>query len=345
MTQAAERARALHRDALIIDGTIAYCDGYAEDFIAGNVAAINLTIAGFQADFLEACESTAEWHARLGLPQSRWRLVERSADIAAARREGKVGLIMGWQNLRPIEDKLSRLALFHKAGLRMMQLTYNERNFVGDGCLEPRDGGLTPFGKQAVAEMNRLGIAVDLSHVGERTCLDAVETSTLPVLLTHANARAISNTLRNKSDDVIKAVAGTGGLVGVSIHGALCWRGDSAKPPSIDDFIANLDHMVDLVGIDHVALGSDFVSVSEAGHASLDRVLRATRDRYPAFISKFVEAFGNDRGARYPRECPTPAHLQAVTEALLARGWSEESIRKVLGANLMRVLPVVWRES
>ncbi|MFO0997797.1 MAG: membrane dipeptidase [Alphaproteobacteria bacterium] len=344
MTPTAERARALHRDSLIIDGTIAYCDGYTDEFLAGNVAAVNVTICNFQADFLEACELAAEWHARLGQAGSRWRLVERSADIPAARKEGKVGLIMGWQNLRPIEDKLARLALFHKAGLRMMQLTYNERNFVGDGCLEPNDGGLTPFGRRAIAEMNRLGIAVDLSHVGEKTCLGAVEASSLPVLLTHANARAVSNTLRNKSDHVIKAVAATGGLVGVSIHGALCWRGDSSKPPSVEDFIANLDHMVDLVGIDHVALGTDFVSVSEAGQATLERMLRATRDRYPTFISKFVQAFGNDKGARYPRECPTPAHLHVVTEALVGRGWSDDAIRKVLGGNLMRVLPIVWRE-
>ena len=327
-------------DVLVVDGLVFFSDGGVETLRAGNVAAINLTVSHFEGDFETSCEQLAGWHARLGQPDSPWRLVENAADIAAARADGKVGLIMGWQNMRPIGDALDRLALFHRLGLRIMQPTYNFRNFMGDGCLEPDDGGLSALGGRAVAAMNALGIAIDLSHVGERTARDVVEASEKPVLITHANARAVSNNPRNKSDALIAAVAQSGGTVGVSIYGPMCWDGDPAYPPAIDDFIRHLEHIAGVAGVGHVAIGTDLPAV-----ADLDAVAHITGQtvkRYPAMIGAYAAAFGNDVRNRYLTGCSSHAELVNVVAALEQKGWPEADVRGLLGENLVRALATVW---
>jgi membrane dipeptidase len=335
-------AATLHEKSLVIDGLVFQCDGSTAVLKAGGVDAVNVTVSGLNADFEEACDQVAEWLHRCEQPDSGWRLVRRVADIEAARQAGKVGLIMGWQNMRAVADKLKRLRLFHRLGLRVMQLTYNERNFMGDGCLEPNDGGLSLLGRKAIVEMNALGIAIDLSHVGERTCLDAISCSGRAVLLTHANAKAVSNVPRNKSDAVIKAVAATGGLIGVSVYGPMCWDGDPAHRPSLRDFLRHLDHIVGLVGHDHVALGTDFPAVRDL--ASVGPIIQMTLDRYPAAISKYATAFGNDVRTRYLAECGSPEQIPAITAALLDHGWAPAQVEAFLGGNYLRVLAQIWED-
>ena len=340
MAEVSKAARALHDDALVIDALIYRCDGDATPLRTGGVDAVNLTVSGFWADYEATCDEIAEWLVRVAVPGSPWRLVLTVADIDAAKREGKVGLIMGWQNMRPIADSLARLAMFHRLGLRVMQLTYNERNFIGDGCLEPDDGGLSRFGRDAIREMNRIGIAVDLSHVGERTCLDACAVSEKPVLLTHANAKVISDMPRNKSDGVIEAVAATGGLVGVSTYGPLCWNGESVQRPTLDDYMRHLEHIVGLVGVERIALGTDFPVLQDP--STVNSILARSLRRYPGAFAAYAEAFGNDVRDRYMPDCQSPAELPAVTEKLLDRGWDEAHIRGLLGENLRRVLAEIW---
>jgi membrane dipeptidase len=340
MVEVSPRAAALHKDALVIDGLIFTCDGTTEPFRAGGVDAINLTVSGFHADFAETCDQIGVWIDRANRPDSPWRIIHKAADIPRARTDGKIGLIMGWQNMRPIEDKLERLTLFHRLGVRVMQLTYNERNFLGDGCLEPNDGGLSPLGKRAIETMNGIGIALDLSHVGERTCIEAAASSAKPVLVTHANAKAVANAPRNKSDAVIKAVAATGGLIGVSVYGPMCWDQKSNARPSLVDFLRHVDHVVDLVGPERISFGTDFPVVSDL--AKVTATIEMTFNRYPGAISRYAEAFGNDIRTRYIAECGSPADLPVLTAALLDRGWSEKQVRGFLGENLLRVLGQIW---
>jgi membrane dipeptidase len=337
----AERtAAAIHADAVIVDGLGFGSDGYAGDLKAGNVAAINITVADVTGGFEMCCDNLSTWHARLREPDSPWHLVLGVEDVAKARAEGKVGLIMGWQNMRPVGDRLERLALFHAAGVRVMQLTYNEKNYLGDGCLESGNAGLSGLGKRAIAEMNRLGIAVDLSHVGERSCLDAVEASSRPVLITHANAKAVAPAPRNKSDAVVRAVAATGGLVGTSVYGPMCWNGDPSRRPNLSDFLRHLDHVVNLVGVQHVALGTDFPIVGDL--KKIGHIIERTMARYPGAVTKFAAAFGNDVRTRYLSDCGSPAELPRLTEALVKHGWREDDIRALLGGNLLRVLEQIW---
>ncbi|MEX2650421.1 MAG: membrane dipeptidase [Alphaproteobacteria bacterium] len=334
-------ARALHDRATIVDGLVFFSDGDARVLREAGIAAVNLTVSHFEADFERALDEIGAWLARVHAPASGWRLIEDASDVAAARAAGAVGLIMGWQNMRPVGDRLDRLHLFRRLGVRVMQLTYNQRNFLGDGCLEPEDGGLSALGVRAVALMNELGIALDLSHVGERTSLMAAERSTRPVLVTHGNAKSVTEAARNKSDAVIRAVAATGGVIGVSIYGPMCWNGDAARRPSLEDFLRQLDHVVGLVGPDRVALGTDLPAVRDLG--AVADIIGMTLQRSPGAIARYAAAFGNDVKTRYLADCSSHAELARVTDRLLARGWSEAHVLGLLGGNWLRVLDAIWR--
>ena len=247
---------------------------------------------------------------------------------------------MGWQNMRPIADRLDRLRFFHKLGIRVMQLTYNERNFIGDGCLEPSDEGLSLFGRDVISEMNRLGIAIDLSHVGHKSALEAAELSAAPVLLTHANAKSVSDVPRNKSDELLKSVAAAGGLIGLSVYGPMCWNGNPGRRPTLEDFYRHLDHVVRLVGPGHIALGTDFPAVADL--SSVQAIIEMTLRRYPAAISQYAKAFGNDARTRYLSDCSSHAELGKITQMLANKGWTEADIKAFLGENYLRVLGSIW---
>jgi membrane dipeptidase len=330
----------LHDRLMVIDGLIFSSDGGCADLKRGNYAACNLTLRSPVDDFEQTFDAFATWLHRTADPASGWRLVLEAKDIDAARAEGKVGLIMGWQDTKMLGDKASRLKAFHRLGLRIVQLTYNEACPVGDGCLETRDAGLSKFGFEVVDEMNRLGMAIDLSHCGERTAFEAARHSEQPVLLTHANAKAVTYRVRNKTDETIRAVAESGGLVGASIHGFMNWDGDPARPPTLELFMKHLKHMVNLVGIEHVSFGTDMAALDD--YDAADRILEMSYKLYPGATADFVNAFGNTLAKRYPDELNNPALMHRKTDALLAAGFKESEVEKIMGRNLYRVLDEIW---
>ena len=331
---------ALHDRLTVIDGLIFYSDGDPRDLLAGGYAAANVTVKDPMAGFEEGFDAMARWLALAARPDGPWRLVERASDIPAARAAGKVGLVMGWQETKLLGNRIERVAAFHRLGLRACQLTYNEASAVGDGCLEPRNGGLTRFGHEVVEAFNATGIAIDLSHVGEQTCLDAARASRKPVLLTHANAKAVHDRVRNKSDQVLRAVAATGGLCGASIHGFMNWNSDPATPPSLEGFIAQVRYLVNLVGIEQVSFGTDFAAVGDPRAA--DFFLEMSATRYASGTGDYVRAFGNSLEKRFPDELNNPRHMARKTEALLAAGFAEDAVAKIMGGNLLRVLGEIW---
>ena len=330
----------LHDRLLVIDGLVFTSDGDPRWLREGNVAAANVTIRSPIDNFETTFDAFAEWRRRCADAASGWLLVERGADIDRARAERKVGLIMGWQDTKMLGDKVERLEAFHRLGLRIVQLTYNEATPVGDGCLEARNAGLSNFGHAVVAEMNRLGVAIDLSHTGEQTCLDTAAATRQPILLTHANARAVTDRVRNKSDEVIRAVARTGGVIGVSLHGFMNWDGNPASPPSLDLFLRHLRHVVDLVGVDHVGFGNDMAALSSPAKA--DAVLDMSFTRYAGATADFVRAFGNTLEKRYPDELNNPRLLSRKTDALLRAGYKEGEVEKIMGLNFRRMLGEIW---
>ena len=328
----------LHKDTFVMDGLVYHSDGNVDDLRAGHIDALNITVCHFEADFAGACGEIARWHGILAAPNTPWMRIEKATDFDAARAAGKIGLIMGWQNTRPIADELDRLYFFRQLGLRIMQLTYNYRNALGDGCLEPEEGGLTLLGHQAVEIMNELGIAIDLSHVGQRTMLDTIECSKQPVLITHANARSVAKLERNKTDDVIRTVAEKGGVIGASIYGPMCWDQDPGRKPTITDYLRHLDYLVEIAGPEHIGFGTDLATGSNFAKMASER----GHWRRWEGINRFNRIFGEEIPERYLSDCNKHSDLPKVTEALLARGWSEEHVRGYLGGNFRRVLDRIW---
>jgi membrane dipeptidase len=148
---------------------------------------------------------------------------------------------------------------------------------------------------------------------------------------------------RNKSDEVIKAVATTGGLIGASVYGPMCWSGDPSRPPSLADFLRHLNHIVDLVGIEHVSFGTDFPGLTDLNKA--DDIIAMTLNRYPGNIGKYAAAFGNNVRTRYLKDCGSPSDLPIISEALVKNGWSEDHIKRFLGMNYIDVLGSIWKDS
>lgn len=333
-------SEALHRKSVVIDGLVFFSDGNTRDMLAGGVSAINLTVTEMSAGFEEALRDAITWRERALDPSGSWLLVQQAGDIALAKQQGKLGLIMGWQNAKPLGDQVDRVKLFHTLGIRVIQLTYNEANLIGDGCLEKRNAGLSMLGVDMVKEMNRVGIAIDLSHCAPQTCLDAARHSSKPVLLTHANANAVIQRPRNKSDDVIRAVADTGGVIGCSIHAYLLWRGQAGQRPTLEDFVANIKHIGNLVGYEHVGVGTDYPSVDT--YEAVRHVMVMSRTKYAASGGDFSSAFGDVMEARYPEEIPTPAQFPRITQALEEGGLTAAQIEGVLGGNFQRVFGEIW---
>ena len=181
--------------------------------------------------------------------------------------------------------------------------------------------------------MNELGIAVDMSHSSDRSTIMAAETSNMPILITHTGASAINGWQRNRSDEAIKAVAETGGVIGVSLYGPIIWIGDTRAPPTLDDYRRQIDHIVDLVGIEHVGMGTDL-------YQSTDRVRYC--DGLNTAAAAYSAAFGNTYFNCYPTDCETIADYTAITAILLGTGWSEQHVRAFLGENFLRAFRTIW---
>ncbi len=259
--------------------------------------------------------------------------VRTVADIDQAHRSGRVGLVFGLEAATPIENEIDRLDVLYGLGLRQIGIAYSDANALGSGLAEARDGGLTAFGRRAVTRMNKLGLAIDVSHSSDRTALDVCEVSDRPVLMTHAGARAVWDTARMKPDDVLRAIAATGGVIGMSAapHTTL-----SAAHPrhSIESVMDHFRYCVDLVGIEHVAFGPDTLY---GDHVQLHRIFAhllgiAQVTRGPAFEPvPYVDGLEN----------PTE-NFGNICGWLVRHGFDDDAIRAVIGGNVHRVLRSIW---
>lgn len=337
-TAVSPQASALHADAVVIDMCSFYFRGYSPAMAAAGVTALTVTVPEALADY-DGAVSAIERHERLiAADPARLVHVKRADDILVAKATGKVGLIFGFQNSKPVANRLSAIGFFWRRGIRVIQLTYNEPGLFGDGCLAEVDRGLTPLGRRAIREMHRVGILIDLAHAGPKTALQAVDTAERPVVVSHANPRATADNPRNVSDELIREVAATGGAVGVCGWGPICWRGDR-KPPGVEDLVVHIDYLVDLVGIDYVGIGTDSPA---SGTGTVARHVAEINALYPAVVGPFIRRFGNELAYRY---AVSTDKLPLVTEALLRRGYPAEGIKKILGGNFLRIFKEVWRDA
>ena len=318
----------LHQDAIVIDGLIIakWNRELFEDMHRGGLTAANCTVSvweGFQA----TVDNIARSNALMAESSDLVRPVRTTADITRAKEEGKTGILYGFQNAHAFEDQIGYVEIFKQLGVGIVQMCYNTQNLVGTGCYE-RDGGLSGFGHEIVAEMNRVGIMCDLSHVGETTSREVIEASTKPVCYSHCLPSGLKEHPRNKSDAELKFIADHGGFVGVTMFTPFLRAGVDA---TVDDYVEAIEYVMNLVGEDAIGIGTDFTQ----GHDQAFFEWLTHDKGYARRLTRFGKII-NPEGIR------TIGEFGNLTEALSRRGFSESQVRKIMGENWVRVLKDVW---
>ena len=328
---ATESGLALYDESVVIDALNCLpelSEDYIQTLLEAGVTAVDATLpsqAPFPPTFLQATERLQILERVVNKNGDKAAIALTARDIENCKKEGKVAIIAGSQDGSIIEANVDNVDSLFRLGYRVIQITNSTRNLIGDGCLERVDAGLSKFGIAVIERMNELGMVIDLSHVGPKTTMEAIEFSKAPVCFTHANAMALCDHLRNKSDEALKAVAEKGGVIGLNVISSYS-RTRPGVEPDIEDYYNMMDYVVDLVGADHVGIGTDI-----------------SPDWAPEEIAKFFEA--------YPELTGTDAHLPGLdtviyfkdlTQGLLDRGYSQENVRKILGDNWLRYFRTVW---
>jgi len=263
--------------------------------------------------YTSICEWMRNWNVFLDSYPRHFLRIDCTGDLITIKRQGKIGIILGLQNashFRTLDD----IDFFYRLGQRVSQLTYNSENSLGAGCGVAHDHGLTEYGVAAITRMNRVGMAVDVSHTGDCTTLDAIKASRKPVLITHSNCRALNpRHPRCKPDDIIRSMAARGGVMGItSIRGFVSCH----EPATIEDVVDHFDHVAKIAGIEHLGLGSD---------NDLDG-----RDRFSVYHNMDISGLNH------------PKRVFDLTEGLVRRKYSNSNIRMILGGNFLRALNEIW---
>lgn len=322
---------AFYDQAIVIDAlSVTDWDEAAfADWKRSGYTAIHTSLAN--RNFAVGLRELKRWRELLAREAARLLPCRRAADIERAKREGKLAVILGFQNATVIEDDLDNLDRLHALGARVIQLTYNSRNLLGDGCTERTNAGLSDFGIACVERMNELGIAVDLSHCGEATTADGIAFSKKPPAFTHTMCKAVYDHVRAKTDAQLRALAEKGGVTGIVALGYLLGPGPET---SLEDFLRHIDHAVKVSGIDHVGLAADF-SI---------RGIQATATREDWYLPR-LRIFKPSYRVRWPpwiAELDRPERFRTVAHALARRGYSSRDIEKILGLNWLRYFREVF---
>jgi membrane dipeptidase len=325
------QSTSIYDDAIVIDG-LNICNwsrSIFEEWRKGGITAVSTT-CGLWENFPDSMANIVQWQRWFDEHGDLIVQVHAAEDIRTAKKTGKTGVILSWQNTAGIEDRLDYLQIFNKLGVKIMQLTYNTQNYSGGGYSELRDSGLTGFGREVVDEMARVGIVCDLSHVGPQTSADVIAYAKKPPCFSHILPSGLKEHPRNKSDELIRNLAARGGMIGLSQFGPHMKRGNDS---TIDDYVEALEYVIELAGEDNVGVGSD----ASQGHAR---------------PSAFLEWCNRDKG--YARQLTPYGHEKVVkplgalaerpklAEAMVRAGWSESLMRKALGENWLRYLNEIW---
>jgi len=331
-----------HNDSIVVDATgpLAVLDEYHQNYMQGGVTVVAATV-GYGSSDLGSLDATVKnlksWIDKFKDDSKKLLHVTSIDDIFRAKKEGKLGIIFHFQGSTPFEGDLNNIELYYRLGLRMSQLCYNTVDLVGCGCTEIKDSGLTEFGEKVIGEMNRLGIVVDCAHTGYQTSLDAIETSKSPVIISHGNPKGVYNNRRNIEDDLIRAIAKNGGVIGFNGFPGLV--SDKSKP-ILDDILDHAEYMAKLVGAEHICFGMDYYEY-QAGIAD---------DETAQFVYQYLIESGTWTAEEYapppwhyPQGIEMPEKLANLTIGLHNRGFSEEEIKGILGLNIIRVFKEIWK--
>lgn len=301
---------------------------------ASGMTACNVTVSGvgsYANDYAETIRAIAYWNGEIAAHPEHLSLVRRAADLADAKKTGRLGLIYGFQDATPFGDDAKRLDEFWGLGVRVFQLTYNRRNLVGDGCLEPGNAGLSTFGLELVEKINAKRGLVDLSHSGQRTALEAIAASKAPVVISHTACAALVARPRNKTDEELKAVADKGGVVGIYLMPFLRLEGQ----PMAQDLIRHVEHAVKVCGEDHVAIGTDGVLPAVETTPAYQKMFK---EFVAQRIARGIAAPGESVDVyNFVPDLNTPDRLDTLAAMLSKRGHADARIAKIVGGNFARV--------
>ena len=300
-----------------------------EQMREGGVDAVHATLV-YHETLRETLTRIGEWNRRFEAHSDLIMPVHAPGDIERAQKAGKVGIFFGAQNCSPIEDDIDMVAVLRQLGLLIMQLTYNNQSLLACGCYESEDSGITRFGRQVIREMNRVGMVIDMSHSGERSTLEAIEISERPVIISHANPSFFHDAKRNKSDKVLKAIAENDGLLGFSAYPFHLKNGPDC---TLEDYCDMIARTVDMMGIEHVGLGTDLCQNQPT------TVLEWMRNGRWSKEMDYGEGSANNAGWPKPlawlrdsRDFPN------LIDGLLAKGFGEEEVARIMGRNWVELL-------
>jgi membrane dipeptidase len=327
-----------HDRALIVDGrdpthlmylfTREEKPDYYDSLHEGGLTAILVDAIWLYDDFGDLARNLYTWYARVAERSQRLAIAHSVADIRKAKAEGKTAFVLTAQNSDWVEEDLSLVPMARRLGIRVSQIVYQSKNAAGDGCGEKNDSGLSKFGVSLVHAFNDAGIVIDLSHAGPKTALDTIRESRQPVIFSHSNARALCEAPRNVDDELLVELARKGGVIGASAYNQVIAPGADETGATMDQFIDQIDYMVNKIGIDHVGFGLD----AGEGRTPLEIKILHTKAR----------GLGKAPKVRYLPELDERRKAKNLTRALLRRGYSEEDTMKILGGNFLRVFEEVW---
>lgn len=294
-------------------------------FAKAGFSYMSLSIATDMTNLSNTLHYLSETSAHIRENSDKYSLVRNYEDILQAKKSNKLALSYMFQGTNPIEKNINLVETFYELGVRSMILSYNARNAVGDGCIEVSDAGLSRLGKQLINKMNSVGMLIDCAHTGYQTSLDAMSLSTKPVVFSHSNVHQLAPHPRNLRDDQIVACANTGGFIGINGNGPLL--GDATA--SISKYVDHIDYIIQLVGDDHVGLGTDLVYFPEI----FDQFMKKNSVVYP--VNYGVPSIGQWKSVQ-------PEQLTAIITEMQTRGYEETTISKVIGGNYLRVIGNTW---
>lgn len=332
----------MNQNLYVIDGC-AFAEnaftGVSDKVKASPLTAFFLTTPGEDEGLLSLSHNIGGIYNMADKPESGLRVVRTIAELEQAKADGKIGIILGFQNPHCIENSLEKLRACYELGIRVVQMTYNKANYIGCGCLEPIDRGLTAFGKDCLKMMNDLGMIADGSHCGLQTTMDIIKYSEKPVVISHAGCMTITPNPRNKTDEILLALKENGGVIGLSSWGPLCWKKETGRQPTMDEFVDHIDYVVNLIGIDHVGFGGDS-TLDDAADMS-GTLTQSTL--YAPVVEDYNKAVGLDPNCRHAVGADGSWEIENIMAAMKKRGYSDEEIGKFTGGNFLRVLKANWK--
>ncbi len=321
----------ISEDILLIDG-LEYCNWNRELFENAHQAGLNAIHATlvYWENTEESFEKINYWHRLFKEHHDIIAHAKTTEDILHAKKNNKVAIIFGFQNSAPIANDIFLIEKFFEAGVRFMQLTYNNQTPLAGGCFEPKDSGVSRFGKAVIEEMNRLGMIVDLSHAGKKTCLDTIEISNKPVAISHANPSFFHKSIRNIDTDVLKKLASKNGFIGLSLYPYHLKDHSKCEP---EDFCEMIKKLINIIGEDNIGIGSDLCLNWP------DEIVMWMRNG--KWTKKIDYGESKDKNPKWP-ELPSwfkqPSDLKNLFYILQKNSINEKTVYKILGHNWLEFM-------